>query len=76
MLPYKTEAGPRRQLKQQDKLRPPASAEQSDCDNSFIIAAHTFDYRQLCPDSALQWVGMTGGNTGLIISRKLADMTT
>ena len=25
MLPYKTEAGPRRQLKQQDKLRPPAA---------------------------------------------------
>ena len=53
----------------------PPGPRQSGCDNSFIIAAHTFDYRQLCPDSALQWVGMTGGNTGLIISRKLADMT-
>ena len=40
MLPYKTEAEPGRQLKQQDKLRPPASPE-SDCDNSFIIPAHT-----------------------------------
>ena len=62
MLPYKTEAEPGRQLKQQDKLRPPASAEQSDCDNSFIIPAHTSQYSPVV--TRAKWAALTGSNTG------------
>ena len=54
MLPYKTEAGPRRQLKQQDKLRPPAPGRVT------VVTASLLPLTHLIIASCVQtplWVG-------------------
>lgn len=54
MLPYKTEAGPRRQLKQQDKLRPPAAGRLTVTTASLLPLTHLIIAS--CVQSPL-WVG-------------------